>query len=164
MRGPVEQMSYPDRYWSKVDTSAGPDGCWPWLAGVNPKTGYGIFHREGRRTINAHRYGALLAGLIAEGDPRHVDHSCHNGASCPPGPCPHRLCQNPTHFDAVTSRVNVNRSHNSNIQKTHCPRGHEYTQENTRVYVRANTEGRSCRECARLADIAPGRKRENIGK
>lgn len=35
--------------------------------------------------------------------------------------------------------------------KTHCPKGHEYTPENTYVYVRANGKsGRSCKTCDRL--------------
>lgn len=149
-------MTEQERYWAKVDTSAGPDGCWPWTAGVNPKNGYGVFHRDGRIPIGAHRYGAIEAGLIESGSPRVVDHTCHNGAGCPPGPCPHRLCQNPAHFEAVTRAGNVNRSHNANIHKTHCPRNHEYTPENTRIH---RDGGRSCRECARIADRAPDRKR-----
>lgn len=153
-----------ERYWAKVDTSAGPDECWPWTAGVNLRTGYGIFHRDSRLTVNAHRFGALLAGILHPGDTRVVDHTCHNGAGCSPGPCHHRLCQNPAHFEAVADQVNVNRSHNSNASKTHCPRNHEYTPENTRIQVRNGRESRSCRECARLADIAPERKRANIGR
>jgi len=30
----------PDRFWSKVDQSAGPNACWPWTAYRNPG-GYG---------------------------------------------------------------------------------------------------------------------------
>lgn len=153
VRGPIERVPTEDRFRSKVDTSAGPLSCWPWMGAVNPKTGYGVFHPGVRSglplTINAHRMAAYMAGIIELDDPRHVDHTCHNDAGCPPGPCLHRLCQNPSHFEVVSNRTNVNRSHNSNIRKTHCPRGHEYTPENTRIQVRANTESRKCRACER---------------
>jgi hypothetical protein len=147
-----------DRYFAKVDASAGLDACWPWTAGVNPQSGYGVFHLDNRKTINAHRYGAILANLIEpDGDKRVVDHTCHNDAGCPPGPCPHRLCQNPTHFEIVADQVNVNRSHNSNIRKTHCPRRHEYTPENTYITPRGS---RVCKECRRATD----RKRARNGR
>lgn len=135
------------RFWSKVERK-GPDECWPWTAGVMKKTGYGVFHPRKPETKLAHRlayesrYGPIPVGM-------HVDHKCHNGQDCPPGPCPHRKCCNPAHLEAVTNAENVNRSHNSNIQKTHCPRGHEYSAGNT---YRQPDGGRRCRECARDLD------------
>lgn len=33
--------------------------------------------------------------------------------------------------------------------KTHCPQGHEYTPENTRIYKRGNWTERLCRRCQR---------------
>lgn len=40
----------------------------------------------------------------------------------------------------------------TNALKTHCPRGHEYTPENTRVQVKATTASRKCRACERDRD------------
>lgn len=40
--------------------------------------------------------------------------------------------------------------HNPNANKTHCPRGHEYTAENTRWAVRASGAYRKCRACHRM--------------
>lgn len=36
-----------------------------------------------------------------------------------------------------------------NAAKTHCPKGHEYTEENTAYRVEGNTTKRWCRECSR---------------
>lgn len=133
-----------ERFWSKVDKSG---DCWTWTGG-QISSGYGAFHPVQGETIPVHRYVyANLVGEIPEGF--HVDHRCHNDTDCPPGPCPHRLCVNPAHLEAVPPQVNVNRSHNSNIRKTHCPRGHEYTPENTRTQIKSYGEGRKCKTCER---------------
>ena len=149
-------MKVEDRFWAKVD-KRGPDECWPWMAGVMKTTGYGVFHPVKPITALAHRvayeyeFGAIPPG-------KHVDHTCHNGQSCPPGPCTHRKCCNPAHLEAVSTRENVTRSHNSNIQKTHCPKGHEYTPENTYLQIKANTTGRACLACRRAYDNTPKRQ------
>jgi len=138
------------RFWAKVERK-GPNECWPWTAAVMKKTGYGVFHPRKPETKLAHRvayesqHGAIPDGM-------YVDHACHNGKGCPPGPCPHRKCCNPAHLEAVTNAENVNRSHNSNIQKTHCPRGHAYTPENTRLQIKASTTSRKCITCERERD------------
>lgn len=150
--------SVAERFWAKVDRSGGPDACWPWTAAVNKVTGYGVFHPSRRftelpRTVNAHRFAAHLSGVVELSDPsQQVDHTCHNGTGCPPGPCPHRLCCNPAHFENVGLSENVARSHNANGRKTHCPRGHEYTPENTRLQVKEHTTSRKCIACERERD------------
>lgn len=152
------------RFWSKVDRSGGPQCCWHWTAAVNATTGYGIFHPSRRgsgfvHTVTAHRFAAHLAGLIDISDPQiHVDHVCHNDAGCPAGRCSHRKCCNPAHFRAVTNAENVNASHNSNVRKTHCPSGHEYTPENVRIQRKTNTTSRKCIACERARGAARARK------
>jgi 7-cyano-7-deazaguanine synthase in queuosine biosynthesis len=59
----------------------------------------------------------------------------------------------------VSNRENVNRSHNSNIQKTHCPHGHAYTAANTIYQHKPNTTSRKCRACQQRRDAQrPNRK------
>lgn len=153
---PKEQV---EAFWSKVDRSGGPDACWPWTAARNAKTGYGIFHpsrtSDYSQTVSAHRFAAHLAGLIDLADPKqHVDHDCHNNTGCKPGPCPHRLSCNPAHHVRRSGAENVNASHNSNAQKIHCPKGHKYTPDNTRIQKRGNTSIRKCITCERVRDYA----------
>src|SRR3990167_4061840 len=88
----------PERFWSKVDRSGGPDACWPWLKG-RMYYGYGLFFiRKGKgKVINksAHRsaweltHGAIPKGLF-------VLHSCDN----PP-------CCNPSHLRLGTQADNI---------------------------------------------------------
>jgi hypothetical protein len=80
-------------YWPKVDTSAGPDLCWPWT-GNRDRAGYGRFDAHaGIRS--AHRFAYLLAfGEIPDG--MCVLHRCDN----PP-------CQNPGHLFLGTQADNM---------------------------------------------------------
>lgn len=145
-------MAYGERFWSKVDRSAGPDACWPWTAAINPTDGYGYIGvgRKGEGMRGAHRvayeetYGPVAQGLD-------VDHTCHNGTDCPGGAsCIHRRCCNPSHLEAVTHRVNMLRGNTiaaRNAAVTHCPHGHEYTPDNTRI---ESNGARKCRTCIRL--------------
>lgn len=138
-----------ERFWGRVE-KRGPDECWTWTAGTT-KQGYGGFHPKKGETVLAHRYAyEEKFGPIEDGDV--IDHMCHNGQGCPPGPCEHRLCCNPAHLDPTSRPDNVNRSHNSNIQKTHCPSGHAYSPQNTRFQKKHNTTGRVCITCSRERD------------
>lgn len=76
-----------ERFWPKVDQSAGPDGCWPWIAATNER-GYGVMRPVGQRsgpTVKAHRVSAELAGMDIDG--RFVLHACDTPA-----------CVNPAHL------------------------------------------------------------------
>ncbi len=76
--------SVEERFWQKVDKSAGPDGCWLWLASHNLR-GYGMFRYQGTATL-AHRVAWVLTkGPIPKG--QKVLHQCSN----PP-------CVNPAHL------------------------------------------------------------------
>jgi hypothetical protein len=91
---------------------------------------------DGRR-VYAHRFsfeyhvGAVPDGLV-------LDHLCRN-----------TKCVNPYHLEPVTIGENVRRGGDA---ITRCPRGHDYTPENT--YVKAPRSGRGtskeCRTCNRI--------------
>jgi hypothetical protein len=85
--------------WERVDQSAGPLLCWPWLGEID-RHGYGILRRyeDGhRRHYLAHRLiYCMLGGSIPAG--LDIDHLCRV-----------RHCVNPTHLEPVTRQVNVDR-------------------------------------------------------
>ena len=118
--------------------------CWVWRKALNK--GYGVLSVKGTTTCQAHRvsYEAFI-GPIPGG--MHIDHLCRN-----------RSCCNPEHMEVVTLAENVRRGRvgENNRAKTHCPKGHEYTLENTR----RNREGhRSCRTCEKVWNKAYEAKR-----
>jgi hypothetical protein len=141
------------RFWTKVDKNGplpahrpelGP--CYFWT-GAKMSGGYGSFGVENRRVVLAHRWVyEHFRGPIPDG--LEIDHLCHNGSGCPGGiTCPHRLCVNPEHLEAVTRRVNCLRGESPSAihaRKTHCPQGHPYVGEN--LYI-TSTGGRQCRIC-----------------
>lgn len=130
---------------SKTDRT-GPDGCWLWLGTLNQR-GYGVMPDTAWGRL-AHR----VSYALAMGDvPDILDHVCHDPATCPGGDeDPHRRCVNPAHLVPSTRVANVAsiRSHrrNGNSGRTHCKRGHEFTEENTRITKRG---ARACRACHR---------------
>jgi hypothetical protein len=149
-----------ERLWVKIDTS-GP-GCWPWTAGCHGQ-GYGAFHPTKGQTVLAHRFvyervfGSIPEGMV-------VDHMCHNESDCKGGKeCPHRKCCNPDHLALKTNQENLEASPNWNGNKTRCPQGHEYTDENTRWHrpKPGRKPGRSCLACARTREQERIRMNEN---
>ena len=132
-----------ERFWEKVDRQ-GSDECWPWKASRHAN-GYGKFGLHHPTVVYAHRYAyELLIGPIPAG--LALDHLCHNAdRSCPgKSACQHRRCVNPTHLEPVTNEENLRRSA---ARVTHCPRGHPYDEQNTRIIRGART----CRICGRAA-------------
>jgi hypothetical protein len=95
--------------------------------------------KVGGRVIGAHRFAyEWLVGPIPEG--MELDHLCRN-----------RGCVFPPHLEPVTHRENCLRAPgvaSENVVKTHCPQGHEYTPENTRIIP--STGGRLCKSCQRV--------------
>ena len=116
-------------FWGKVNRTS---ACWLWEAALSTR-GYGRITIAGRQ-YQAHRLAyESLVGPIPEG--RQVDHLCRV-----------RRCVNPAHLEIVTGRENVLRGNTIVAQhaaKTHCPRGHEYSAENTRRW----RGHRKCRTC-----------------
>lgn len=145
------RKSVSERFWEKVDKSG---ECWVWTASTHHQWGYGHFKFRGK-VAQAHRVSwEMHNGPIPEG--LLVCHRCDN----PP-------CIRPAHLflgtdadnatDMVAKRRHYRGTHN--VLKTHCPQGHEYTPENTRV--RHDPRGwtmRFCKECSRIGVRAAYRK------
>lgn len=133
------------RFWFYVDASGGMDWCWPWPK-VTPY-GYGAVYYRGRNTL-AHRMAyELFVGPIPAG--MTVDHLCHDPNKCDlDTKCPHRLCCNPLHLEAVPQSVNNHRGNTwsgRNFRKTHCKYGHPFTSDNVILY--RNGRHRACLKC-----------------
>lgn len=114
-------------------------GCWEWT-GTIAKNGYGILGVGGRggKKVYAHRASyEIFSGKIPFG--LEIDHLCRN-----------RECVNPEHLEAVTRRINILRGSGPKIlglingNKTHCLRGHEFNEKNTR---NRKSGGRTCVIC-----------------
>jgi hypothetical protein len=127
----MAKLTLEERLLAKVKVY--PDGCWFWT-GAKSAGGYGHFY-DGRNVRPAHRVSyELYKGPIPNG--LVLDHLCG-----------HPPCVNPDHLEAVTERVNILRASGTgaiNAKKTHCPQGHEYTEENT---YRLPDGRRRCHTC-----------------
>jgi hypothetical protein len=108
-------------------------GCWLYV-GDSVVGGYGRVVYRGKKYL-AHRVSYVAnKGEIPYG--KTIDHLC--GQTC---------CVNPQHLEAVNHRVNNLRSASppsKNAAKTHCLRGHEYTEENTHRHKDGRRECRTC--------------------
>lgn len=138
-----------DRLQSLIDRTLGhgPQGtCWLWK-GVKDHHLYARFKPGGSSYISVHRlmytrkYGSIPVGKVC-------DHLCRV-----------RHCVNPDHIELVTSRVNTQRGEGGKFQrdKSHCPKGHEYTSENTYHY-------RGSRHCVACRTISWKQRNERLKK
>lgn len=133
--GIVTSSGWMRRFWQKVHKPY-PDGCWEWTG--RTRDGYGrITINRKYATVHKLVYGFFI-GPVSEG--KVLDHLCRN-----------TVCCNPSHLEEVTHKVNALRGIGPtaiNAAKTHCIRGHEYTDET--VIIRKCDGGRECRLCIKV--------------
>ena len=110
--------------------------CWIWIGGKD-RDGYGRVQFNYKK-YSVHRlvwqihHGPIIEGL-------ELDHLC--GV---------RACCNPEHLEPVTHQINIARGNSGKLERerTHCPQGHPYNEENT--YISKNRpSNRICRICRR---------------
>jgi hypothetical protein len=71
-------------FWSRIDRSAGTDGCWMWTGSVNAQNGYGDVddHTAGGKRTSAHRHAYRLT--YSDPGKLSVLHECDNRLCCRP--------------------------------------------------------------------------------
>jgi hypothetical protein len=131
-----------ERVWEKVDRR-GPDECWPWTGATDGKDRGSIAVIDASGTKHSPMKAPRAVWIIVYGEVPEgfVCHSCDNP-----------ICCNPAHLWIGSRQDNIDdmvaKGRQSRLfpyGKTHCPNGHEYTEENT-----IKPDGvRRCRECTR---------------
>jgi hypothetical protein len=125
-------------FWSKVKILSDNE-CWPWLRRKDRK-GYGqlFFTRDNEK---AHRVAFQVTnGPIPSGFC--VLHHCDNPICCNPD---HLFLG--TQLDNIKDMAEKGRGRNSMSGATHCFKGHEYTPENSFVWMQRGRPTRRCKIC-----------------
>lgn len=136
-----------------------PEGCWVFTGPDVTRDGY-VRWRSGpgrdRMLIHVWSY-TVHNGSVPEG--LQVGHACHDRAveegTCPGGPgCRHRRCCNPAHLEAQTPSLNTLVQNHAGRNKTACPKGHPYDEENTLIGSDGKRRCRACRTRTRRGTSA----------
>lgn len=132
----MDRPSNNDMRLFRMNVDQQPGGCWVWT-GRFSRDGYPTARLSGREQ-QVHRW-SLWAH---KGEPPQpgwqAGHTCHDRAladgTCQGGTdCPHRACVNPAHLSWQSPSENVSSSDHHKRRVTHCPAGHPYDAENTRI-------------------------------
>lgn len=123
-------------FWDNVFINEdNPDACWLWIGVRNVGDGYGYWHGESRYW-RSHRYSYIT--IYQHNTTQGILHKCNN-----------KICVNPNHLYAGTPSDNakdcVRAGTHLKAKNTHCPNGHEFIVETTRI--RKLDGARECRLC-----------------
>ena len=146
-------MTPEDRFWNKVDRRSFSE-CWPWTASLDSR-GYGHIWWEGKLRTASRVSWMINKGPVPPG--RHVLHRCDN-----------LICVNPNHLFVGSHEDNMadmaqkgrRRGGVYETERTHCPRGHEYSPTNTWVNKRGK---RACKACNREKHTRMRDRRRSLG-
>jgi hypothetical protein len=129
---------------------AGESECWTWNAAINklhnrPMFWFNSSWNTAARASLYFKQGYLTKGLQV----------CHD-----PIACDNKLCVNPFHLREDTPSANtrdlVTTGNHNNKRKTHCPKNHEYCENNTYYH----NGRRYCKTCARETQAPYRRKKD----
>ena len=128
----------------------GESECWTWNGAIN------ILHKRPMFWFKNKWNTAARASLyFKQGYLTDNLHVCHD-----PVTCNNKLCVNPFHLREDTPSANtkdlVLTGNHNNKRKTHCPRNHEYCENNT--YYHGGR--RYCKTCARETQATYRRKKD----
>ena len=129
------------RFWNSVAVPVQGEECWIWTGSIRGTMGYGEFNANYKHYV-AHRVAFELASKSRVPADMVLDHKCREPRCC-----------NPLHLEVVTNRENILRGRGVsavNSKKTHCQKGHEFTEANT-LARRGHRECRQCRYDTRVA-------------
>lgn len=117
-------------------------GCWRWTRGLN-SLGYAQIAWKGARWAASRLIYTAVHGAFD----KDLD-MCHT--------CDFPACVNPQHLFVAEHSDNmmdsINKGRHAETERTHCPRGHEFTPENTEIKPtgkRGKGYARGCRTCHR---------------